>query len=284
MLEKQRQHLNTNEPLQLNVDELDHYFNLQDGFDQENVETQILYIKRTDAQGDRFAGHVVFPGGKQEQNESLLETAIRETKEEIGLDLTDSENFAFIHKYPLVIPFFFMKGRRRMFVHPFIFVQLTFEDLQVTFQEREIQGSIWTSLEYLADNDDRFLWYRPQKHARYKTNFILLMPTFLLLNAVLYNKESAYKNPNLVDRSYPLGGMTVFLTGHMLAFGEYITDNKRFQKYQQYRIQEIKNEKVSVLLGTMFSRMAISPHYYLREAWKEYKYIFIVVVPLLLYA
>jgi len=42
-------------------------------------------IQRTQYKGVH-GGQISFPGGKQEQNESLKETAIRETSEEIGID------------------------------------------------------------------------------------------------------------------------------------------------------------------------------------------------------
>ena len=35
----------------------------------------------------RWSGHVAFPGGKNEADETDQETAIRETMEEIGLDI-----------------------------------------------------------------------------------------------------------------------------------------------------------------------------------------------------
>ena len=162
-IEKQKMHGDPSFPLQLTIEELDMYFRQQIGFDPETVESQIFYMKRGDNEGDRFSGHVAFPGGKVENNESLLDGAIRETQEEVGLDLLDINNFALISQYPLTIPFMFMTGRRRMFVSSFIFVQLSFEDLQLTYDESEVQSSVWTSLEFLIEHDPRFYWFRPQK-------------------------------------------------------------------------------------------------------------------------
>lgn len=49
---------------------------------------KMLFIKRPDAEGDTFAGHMAFPGGKcEETDSSRLNTALRETQEEVGLDL-----------------------------------------------------------------------------------------------------------------------------------------------------------------------------------------------------
>ena len=48
---------------------------------------EILFIRRADREGDPWSGHMAFPGGRRDAGESVLETAIRETREEVGLDL-----------------------------------------------------------------------------------------------------------------------------------------------------------------------------------------------------
>lgn len=54
--------------------------------DREAVE--LLMIKRATYAGDPWSGHFALPGGRQESDETLEQTAIRETREEIALDLT----------------------------------------------------------------------------------------------------------------------------------------------------------------------------------------------------
>ena len=52
----------------------------------------MLFIKRTQIENDRHSGQVAFPGGRAEQNDSsLLDTALRETEEEIGLKPAEVE-------------------------------------------------------------------------------------------------------------------------------------------------------------------------------------------------
>lgn len=49
---------------------------------------QVLLIRRADHPGDAWSGHMAFPGGREDpQDKNLLSTAIRETLEEVGLDL-----------------------------------------------------------------------------------------------------------------------------------------------------------------------------------------------------
>jgi 8-oxo-dGTP pyrophosphatase MutT (NUDIX family) len=49
---------------------------------------ELLLIKRAEAQGDPWSGHVALPGGREEPDDASLEdTAVRETLEETGIDL-----------------------------------------------------------------------------------------------------------------------------------------------------------------------------------------------------
>jgi hypothetical protein len=52
---------------------------------------ECLFIKRVTRTGDRWSGDVALPGGKSEpEDESPKYTAMRETWEEVGLDLADN--------------------------------------------------------------------------------------------------------------------------------------------------------------------------------------------------
>jgi 8-oxo-dGTP pyrophosphatase MutT (NUDIX family) len=48
---------------------------------------EICFILRAFRKNDTWSNQVGFPGGMKETNENNLQTAIRETKEEIGIDL-----------------------------------------------------------------------------------------------------------------------------------------------------------------------------------------------------
>lgn len=51
-------------------------------------ELELLFIKRAEYEGDPWSGHVALPGGRHEPHDATLEdTALRETLEELGLDV-----------------------------------------------------------------------------------------------------------------------------------------------------------------------------------------------------
>ncbi|MBL0939123.1 MAG: CoA pyrophosphatase [Gemmatimonadaceae bacterium] len=52
-------------------------------------EPELLFIKRAEKAGDPWSGHMAFPGGRHEPGDVSLEmTAVRETQEELALDLS----------------------------------------------------------------------------------------------------------------------------------------------------------------------------------------------------
>lgn len=50
--------------------------------------TELLMIRRADRAGDPWSGHLALPGGRAEPGDpSLLDIALREVKEEVGIDI-----------------------------------------------------------------------------------------------------------------------------------------------------------------------------------------------------
>ncbi len=76
----------------------------------------LLFIARAEVPGDPWSGHIGFPGGREEPgDESLLHTAIRETREELGLDLSRAEVLGTLGEITTVT------GLPPLVVHPWVF-------------------------------------------------------------------------------------------------------------------------------------------------------------------
>jgi 8-oxo-dGTP pyrophosphatase MutT (NUDIX family) len=59
-----------------------------------NDEINLLLIKRVEREGDPWSGQIAFPGGRvEEKDANFRETAIRETREEVGFDLDKCSRF-----------------------------------------------------------------------------------------------------------------------------------------------------------------------------------------------
>ena len=55
-----------------------------------HVDLEVLLIKRARREGDPWSGHMALPGGRRDPTDpSLLHTAVRETREETGVDLDE---------------------------------------------------------------------------------------------------------------------------------------------------------------------------------------------------
>lgn len=70
------------------------------GRNNDNDTLEVLLIKRATRRGDPWSGDVAFPGGHVETGETDVEAAVRETMEEIGLDLSDEAKFEYLTDLP----------------------------------------------------------------------------------------------------------------------------------------------------------------------------------------
>lgn len=96
----------------------------------------VLLIRRTERQGDPWSGQMAFPGGhKAPIDPTLLDTAVREGWEEVGIQLRDHEILGVL---PLVQARTF-----RVVVAPFVF-QLKADVVVRTNQE--VAESFWAPL------------------------------------------------------------------------------------------------------------------------------------------
>jgi 8-oxo-dGTP pyrophosphatase MutT (NUDIX family) len=108
--------------------------------DPERV-TDVLFIRRAEKAGDPWSGHMAFPGGHIESADaSLLAAAVRETREEIGLDLDAAAAHIGTLEHQHAQP----RGRRlNMVIAPYVFrlhVESPFRP------NHEVAEVVWTPL------------------------------------------------------------------------------------------------------------------------------------------
>lgn len=107
---------------------------------------ELLLIKRAVHERDPWSGHVALPGGRRDANDAdLLETAMRETSEEVGVAL-DRES-GFIAALDEVAP----RTPRLppIVIAPFIFAVSA--DTSTTIDTREVDAAVWVPLSALRD-------------------------------------------------------------------------------------------------------------------------------------
>ena len=110
----------------------------------------LLFIRRADYPGDPWSGQIAFPGGRQEpEDDTLRETAIRETREEVGLDLL-SHGLVLgaldeLHPRTPVLP--------PIVVRPYVFVTGAGVELRPT---AEVAAAFWAPLDRLRHPDATF--------------------------------------------------------------------------------------------------------------------------------
>jgi len=112
--------------------------------DAEDLE--LLYIKRASRKGDPWSAQVAFPGGRTEAGDaSPLETAVRETMEEVGLDCS-GELCEFLGTLNM------RHAARGLVVHPFVFrLRDSAERPALQCNPAEVDCAGWVPLRSLAE-------------------------------------------------------------------------------------------------------------------------------------
>ncbi|ORX70909.1 hypothetical protein DL89DRAFT_267010 [Linderina pennispora] len=85
---------------------------------------QVLYIQRAAYPGDPWSGHIGFPGGKREDSDRDDKmTAVRETQEELGLDI-GGEGFEYLGELDTCHAYMWFNLQTMMVVVPHVFLQV----------------------------------------------------------------------------------------------------------------------------------------------------------------
>lgn len=108
------------------------------------LETEVLLIRRAERAGDPWSGQMAFPGGHYDSRDhDLLATAIRETNEEVGLDLRDHELIAALDEHPATLAGTFTG----LVIAPFVFALRSDVELQPNY---EVASVVWAPLGQMA--------------------------------------------------------------------------------------------------------------------------------------
>ncbi len=103
---------------------------------------EVFFIRRAEHPEDPWSGHMAFPGGRHDRgDETLLETAMRETREEVGLDLSrEAEHIGQLDDLQAIA-----RGKpQETVIRPFVFEVHRESPLQV--DDREVAEALWTPL------------------------------------------------------------------------------------------------------------------------------------------
>ena len=115
---------------------------------------EALFIQRAVCPADPWSGHVAFPGGRRESpDEDLESVARRETREEVGLQLTPKMR---IGRLPDVFGGRF--GGQGLLISPFVFHHPAPPLLELN---PEVASAIWIPLACLAEPNSVKTYCRP---------------------------------------------------------------------------------------------------------------------------
>ncbi|KAN0065793.1 hypothetical protein ACQY0O_000923 [Thecaphora frezii] len=110
---------------------------------------EVLYIKRAARVGDKWSAHVAFPGGRKEEgDENGLYTAMRETWEEVGIDLAEKE-FQCVGQLDDREITTSLGKRLLMVLSPYVFLQTSPFSPVPDLQPSEVASAHWIPLSLL---------------------------------------------------------------------------------------------------------------------------------------
>lgn len=117
---------------------------------QDDMGFSLLFIKRPESEGDPFSGHMAFPGGRMEGiDNNKLDTAVRETKEEVGIDIINSgEVLGALDDVNPNNP-----RARKYVVTPFL--SILNEEVKIIPDSREVEKTVWVPMRHLVDDRNK---------------------------------------------------------------------------------------------------------------------------------
>ena len=115
-------------------------------------ELDVLFIRRAEYPGDPWSGHISFPGGRVEAGEDFLDAAIRETCEELSLDLSEAALLGELDDVATRGPL------PQIVIRPYVFAVETLPEVR---PNHEVAGVHLLGLSQLLANDGRGTMHHP---------------------------------------------------------------------------------------------------------------------------
>ena len=123
---------------------------------------EVFFIRRAEHPSDPWSGHMAFPGGRRQgDDDSLLDTAVRETHEEVGLDLlAEADQIGQLDDLQAIA-----RGKpQETVIRPFVFE--VHRESPIRPDEKEVAEALWTPLLPLyrgeADTVRPYQWHGTQ--------------------------------------------------------------------------------------------------------------------------
>jgi len=118
----------------------------------EGGQLEILFLRRVFRYTDNWSGHICFPGGHQNPNETDFETAVRETEEEINLNLIHEDVLYLGRLRDFII--YSWNQKPDMSVSSFVFLLLNPSHSEIKVNPKEIADYYWVPISYFFDRPD----------------------------------------------------------------------------------------------------------------------------------
>lgn len=120
---------------------------LRDGVDG----VELLLIQRATRDDDPWSGHMAFPGGRRDPDDAdVVATAMRETREEVGIDLAaDADVLGRLDELRAI-------ARHRpldLVISPIVFALQ--RPVRLALSPREVEGAVWVPLSFFTSDGAR---------------------------------------------------------------------------------------------------------------------------------
>eukprot|EP00184_Porphyridium_aerugineum_P008799 CAMPEP_0184691446 /NCGR_PEP_ID=MMETSP0313-20130426/300_1 /TAXON_ID=2792 /ORGANISM="Porphyridium aerugineum, Strain SAG 1380-2" /LENGTH=511 /DNA_ID=CAMNT_0027149165 /DNA_START=483 /DNA_END=2018 /DNA_ORIENTATION=- len=152
--------LNNTFNIENNLDSRRSFLDQLEDIDWDQLE--MLFIKRAPRNNDPWSGHIALPGGRADAGETDYETSIRETREEIGLDLNNGFicigrlNDRVVRARTKVMP---------MSYSGFVFFQQVCNTPDIKLNPGEIDSAFWVPMDTLTTRGKQLVNMRGVSHS-----------------------------------------------------------------------------------------------------------------------